>query len=142
MAAATGDRSFRAKVDYMVAELAKRREALNLDGYPAAFPVGAFDRLEGKPGDSGGVVVPYYTIHKIMAGLLDAYLNMSPMPVPEIRAASENPADWLEPVPGRPLVFRARNVGPADGILFRPLYEVHHQYYSVYWSCPTAKGND
>jgi hypothetical protein len=33
----------------------------------------AFDRLEGKAGDSAGVVVPYYTIHKIMAGLLDAH---------------------------------------------------------------------
>jgi hypothetical protein len=42
------------------------------DGYLAAF-FGAFDRLEGKPGNSGGVVVPYYTIHKIMAGLLDAH---------------------------------------------------------------------
>ena len=39
----------------------------------AAFPAGAFDRLEGKRGNSGGVVVPYYTIHKIMAGLLDAH---------------------------------------------------------------------
>jgi DUF1680 family protein len=73
MAAATGDASFREKVDYMVAELAKCQDALKQDGYLAAFPSGAFDRLEGKPGDNGGVVVPYYTIHKIMAGLLDAH---------------------------------------------------------------------
>ena len=46
---------------------------LKHDGYLAAFPTGAFDRLEGKRGDGGGVVVPYYTIHKIMAGLLDAH---------------------------------------------------------------------
>ena len=73
MAAATGDASFRKKVEYMVTELAKCQDALNQNGYLAAFPSGAFDRLEGKPGNSGGVVVPYYTIHKIMAGLLDAY---------------------------------------------------------------------
>lgn len=73
MAAATGDNSFREKANYMVAELAKCQEALKQDGYLAAFPSGAFDRLEGKPGDGGGVVVPYYTIHKIMAGLLDAH---------------------------------------------------------------------
>ena len=73
MAAATGDASFKEKADYMVAELAKCQIALNQDGYLAAFPSGAFDRLEGKPGDGGGVVVPYYTIHKIMAGLLDAH---------------------------------------------------------------------
>lgn len=72
MAVATGDDSFRKRVNYMVGELAKCQYALNQDGYLAAFPSGAFDRLEGKPGNSGGVVVPYYTIHKIMAGLLDA----------------------------------------------------------------------
>jgi DUF1680 family protein len=73
MAAATGDASYREKVNYMVAELAKCQDALKQDGYLAAFPSRAFDRLEGKPGDSAGVVVPYYTVHKIMAGLLDAH---------------------------------------------------------------------
>ena len=73
MAAATGDETFRKNVNYMVTELAKCQDALDQDGYLAAFPSGAFDRLEGKRGNSGGVVVPYYTIHKIMAGLLDAY---------------------------------------------------------------------
>jgi uncharacterized protein len=73
MAAATGDASFKEKANYMVAELAKCQNALNQEGYLAAFSSGAFDRLEGKPSNSGGVVVPYYTIHKIMAGLLDAH---------------------------------------------------------------------
>ena len=73
MAVATGDKSYRDSVNYLVAELAKCQDALNQDGYLAAFPVGAFDHLEGKPGNGGGVVVPYYTIHKIMAGLLDAH---------------------------------------------------------------------
>ena len=72
MAVATGDDSFRKKVNYMVGELAKCQDALNQDGFLAAFPSGAFDHLEGKPGNGGGVAVPYYTIHKIMAGLLDA----------------------------------------------------------------------
>jgi hypothetical protein len=31
------------------------------------------------------------------------------------------------------LAFKAHNAGAADGIIFRPLYEVHHQRYSVYW---------
>ena len=80
MAVATGDNSFREKANYMVAELAKCRDALKQDGYLAAFPAGAFDQLEGKPGDSAGVVVPYYTIHKIMAGLLDAHLYLGNKP--------------------------------------------------------------
>jgi hypothetical protein len=73
MAAATGDASYREKADYLVAELAKCQDALKQDGYLAAFPSGPFDVQEGRPGDSAGVVVPYYTIHKIMAGLLDAH---------------------------------------------------------------------
>jgi len=73
MAVATGDASFRKKVEHLVAELEKCQEALKQEGYLAAFPSGAIDRVEGKPGNSAGVVVPYYTIHKIMAGLVDAY---------------------------------------------------------------------
>ena len=73
MAAATGDESFRKKANYLVAELAKCQQALKQDGYLAAFPSIALDWQEGTSKDSGGVVVPYYTIHKIMAGLVDAY---------------------------------------------------------------------
>lgn len=73
MAVATGDASYRQKVDYMVAELAKCQDALGQNGYLAAFPSGVFDVLEGRGGNKAGIAVPYYTIHKIMAGLLDAY---------------------------------------------------------------------
>lgn len=73
MAVATGDERYRERVNYMVAELAKCQEALGLGGYLAAFPTGEFDVVEGKQGNSAGIAVPYYTIHKIMAGLLDAH---------------------------------------------------------------------
>jgi len=73
MWAATGDTIFRDRVNYVVGELAKCQGALKLDGYVAAFSTGAFDTLEGKPGNADGIVVPYYTIHKIMSGLLDAH---------------------------------------------------------------------
>ena len=73
MAVATGDDSYRDKVNAMVQILGQCQQALNEDGYLAAFPSGAFDLLEGKSGDGGGVVVPYYIVHKIMAGLLDAH---------------------------------------------------------------------
>ncbi|HEX7599112.1 MAG TPA: beta-L-arabinofuranosidase domain-containing protein, partial [Polyangia bacterium] len=73
MAAATGDTTFTTKVEYVVAELAKCQTALNSGGYLAAFSTVAFDVLEGKGGDAGGIVVPYYTFQKIMSGLLDAY---------------------------------------------------------------------
>jgi DUF1680 family protein len=74
MAAATGSPFFRGRVNYVVGELAKCQAVLNLDGYLAAFSPAAFDHIEGRPGaDAGGIGVPYYTIQKMMSGLLDAY---------------------------------------------------------------------
>ena len=74
MAAATRSILFRDRVNYLVSELSKCQRTLNLDGYLAAFSTAAFDQLEGKPGaDAGGIGVPYYTIQKIMSGLLDAH---------------------------------------------------------------------
>jgi uncharacterized protein len=67
--ASTGDREAKAKADAMVAELAKCQAKLS-GGYLSAFPTELFDRL-----DSGRNLpwAPFYTIHKIMAGLLDMY---------------------------------------------------------------------
>jgi len=72
MYASTGDARFKRRVDYMVGELAQCQSHSPTAGfhvgYLSAFPESFFDRLEaGKP-----VWVPWYTIHKIMAGLLDA----------------------------------------------------------------------
>jgi hypothetical protein len=72
MAAATGDSKYRDRVNYMVAELGKCQDALGT-GYLAGFSTAAFDKLEGKPGSKSDIVVPYYTMHKLLAGLLDAH---------------------------------------------------------------------
>lgn len=61
MASATGDASLRNRVVYVVAALAACQARLG-GGYLAAFPEAAFDWLEGKPADAGGIVVPYYTV--------------------------------------------------------------------------------
>jgi hypothetical protein len=63
----------------------------------------------------------------------DAYLKTPPVPVPDISSSSLNPADWLRPIPNEKSAFTMHDAGLADGITFRPLYEVHHQRYSVYW---------
>ena len=67
--ASTGDTDAKEKAGEMVAELAKCQDHLG-DGYLSAFPTGLFDRL-----DSGRNLpwAPFYTVHKIMAGLLDMY---------------------------------------------------------------------
>jgi DUF1680 family protein len=66
--AALGDREAKAKGDYMVAEMAKCQQRLG-GKYLSAFPSTWFDRLE----KGERVWAPFYTIHKIMAGMFDMY---------------------------------------------------------------------
>jgi DUF1680 family protein len=80
--ASTADGEAKAKADYMVAELAKVQEKLG-GGYLSAFPLELFDRLDSlsgkprtgppQPGDPVLPWAPFYTIHKIFAGMLDMY---------------------------------------------------------------------
>ncbi len=67
----TGDARFSERVDYIVAELALCQKKRG-DGLVVAFPDGAaplIDSFAGRPFAG----VPWYTMHKIMAGLRDAY---------------------------------------------------------------------
>ncbi len=70
MYASTGDEDLKKNGDVVVGELAKCQKSLNDGGYLSAFPVEFFDRLRNRE----RVWAPFYTIHKIMAGLLDMYL--------------------------------------------------------------------
>ena len=73
MYASTGDARFKSRADTVVTELAKVQaaEATKFHpGYLSAFPEELFDRVDARQ----RVWAPYYTIHKIMAGLLDAYV--------------------------------------------------------------------
>jgi DUF1680 family protein len=68
--AASGDEALRKKADAIVSELAKCQKALGRTGYLSAFPEEFIDRvIDGKR-----VWAPWYTLHKIMAGLLDMYV--------------------------------------------------------------------
>jgi hypothetical protein len=69
MYASTGDARVKAKADAVVAALAECQKALGLSGYLSAFPETFFDRVESVR----SVWAPYYTIHKIMAGLVDMF---------------------------------------------------------------------
>ena len=66
--AAGGDKEAQAKGDYMVAELAKCQQKLG-GKYLSAFPTTWWDRLE----KGERVWAPFYTIHKIAAGMFDMY---------------------------------------------------------------------
>jgi uncharacterized protein len=66
--AANGDKEAKAKGDYMVAEMARCQQKLG-GKYLSAFPTTWWDRLE----KGERVWAPFYTIHKIMAGMFDMY---------------------------------------------------------------------
>ena len=70
---ATGDERLKQRALALVAELRRVQEALPgrgmHRGYLSAFPEELFDRVEAR----AGVWAPYYTVHKILAGVLDVH---------------------------------------------------------------------
>jgi DUF1680 family protein len=93
MFASTGDAKLKERVNYIVAELAKCQEAMPKQGYNkgflSAYPESFFDRVDTcKP-----VWAPYYTLHKILAGLLDAHDHCGNKQALDIVVKV---ADWLK----------------------------------------------
>lgn len=75
MYASTGDAALQKKIEYIVAQLAKCQAEMPKQGFHAgylsAFPESLFDRVDARR----PVWAPWYTMHKIMAGLLDAHVH-------------------------------------------------------------------
>jgi DUF1680 family protein len=97
--AATGDPRLLERVTYLVAELAACQQA-NGDGYVAAIPNGkaiyadvAAGRIRSAGFDLNGGWVPNYTMHKVFAGLRDAYRLCGNAQALEV---SRKLADWYE----------------------------------------------
>lgn len=79
--ATSSNEDLKRKGDQMVAALAKCQQKLN-GGYLSAFPETFFDRLSREE----KVWAPFYTLHKILAGLIDMYTltgNEQALPVAE-----------------------------------------------------------
>ncbi len=71
----TGDKKIRKKSEYMVRELGKCQNVFaqtDMEGYLSGYPVEQFDLLEVYT-PYPQIWAPYYTFHKIMAGLLDCW---------------------------------------------------------------------
>jgi DUF1680 family protein len=97
MYASTGDKQFKEKVDYIVDELRKCQLARKT-GYIGAVPNEDTIFAQVKRGDIrtagfdlNGGWVPWYTLHKVLAGLLDAYLYCNNEKALTIAVAA---ADW------------------------------------------------
>lgn len=95
--ASTGDTAFKTKGDYLVAQLALCQKA---NGFLSAYPESFFDRLES--GQS--VWAPYYTLHKIVAGLLDMYQLAGNT---QARTILERKAAWVQ-TRNSPLTYAQR----------------------------------
>ncbi|MFB6343232.1 beta-L-arabinofuranosidase domain-containing protein [Saccharicrinis sp. FJH62] len=68
--ATTEDEKYKFKADSLVNGLAEVQDALGRDGYLSAFPQNLINRnIRGER-----VWAPWYTLHKIYAGLIDQYL--------------------------------------------------------------------
>ena len=67
--AATGHVELKRRGDLLVAGLAECQRKIDKRGYLSAFPTSYFERLAA----GADVWAPFYTVHKIMAGLLDMH---------------------------------------------------------------------
>jgi DUF1680 family protein len=88
MYASTGDETLKKNADYVVAELSKCQKALG-NGYLSAYPETFIDRVEALQ----RVWAPWYTLHKIFAGLLDMYTYSGNKQALNI---AEKMADWAK----------------------------------------------
>lgn len=86
MYASTGKEIFKLKGDSLVSGLREVQDMYGT-GYLSAYPEGLINRnIEGK-----SVWAPWYTLHKILAGLIDQYCNAGNA---EALTVAEGMADW------------------------------------------------
>ncbi len=95
MYSSTGDNAVKEKGEYIVAELSKCQEKLG-GGYLSAFPIEFFDRLNKRE----KVWAPFYTIHKIMAGLYDSHEHCGNQQALDVLKGMADWTDhWTAPIP-------------------------------------------
>ena len=89
MYASTGDEKLKEKAQSLVAEMAKCQKALGDNGFLSAFPESFITRAE----KTERVWAPYYTLHKIYAGLIDMYVYCGSRQALEV---AEGMARWVK----------------------------------------------
>ena len=95
----TNDEQFKIRADYIVSQLAEIQKA-NGDGYLGAFTGGkkifeeeiAKGIIRSQGFDLNGIWAPFYTHHKVMAGLRDAYRLLGNEQALEVERSF---ADWI-----------------------------------------------
>ncbi len=100
--AATGDRRFKERLDYIVSEVAACQSAYG-DGYVGGLPPLEFQtihnfgkgivEIQGQHFFKGGAWVPWYTEHKVLNGLKDAWVLGGNL---QAREVTLRLADWVD----------------------------------------------
>ena len=121
MFASTGEVVYNQKADSLVTALAECQQALDDGGYLSAFPKQFINRaIKGQ-----NVWAPWYTIHKVMAGLTDMYLYAGNKQALDM---VEKMADWayrkLEPLSGQQLATMEKTE-------FGGMTEVAYNLYAI-----------
>ena len=127
MSASLGDAELKTRGDFMVAELAKCQHALG-NGYLSAFPEEFFDRLrDGKP-----VWAPFYTLHKIMAGLLDMHtLAGSAQALDVLQGMARWTARWVQPLSDAAMQrVLLREYGGMNEVMYNLSALTNNDYYA------------
>jgi len=147
MSASEGDAELKARGDRLVTELAACQRALG-NGYLSAFPEELFDRLrDGKP-----VWAPFYTLHKIMAGLLDMHaLAGNAQALEVLLGMTRWVARWTQPL-GAEAMARVleREYGGMNELLYNLsartkqdwLRDLAHRFDHERFFAPLAMGRD
>ena len=144
-AAAAGDAEFRARGERLVAELARCQQG---NGYLSAFPEEFFDRLRaGRP-----VWAPFYTLHKIMAGLLDQHrLCGNAQALAVLRGMARWTARWAQPLGDHEMArVLEREYGGMNALLYdlsavtgeESWRDLAHRFDHERFFAPLAQGRD
>jgi DUF1680 family protein len=142
-----GDEAVRRRGNLMVAELAKCQSALG-SGYLSAFPEELFDRLR----DGKQVWAPWYTLHKIMAGMLDMHVYCGNAQALEVvKGMAAWAGRWVRPL-GEAQMARVleREYGGMNEVLYslsavtgdEAHRELAHQFDHQRIFAPLAAGRD
>ena len=147
MSQSLGDADLKARGDRLVAELAACQQRIG-NGYLSAFPEEFFDRLrDGKP-----VWAPFYTLHKIMAGLLDMHtLTGNAQGLEVLQGMARWTGRWAQPLGDEHMArVLEREYGGMNEMLYnlaavtgRDSYqELAHRFDHERFFAPLAQGRD
>ncbi len=130
---ATGDQRFKERIDYIVNEMAECQRAYG-DGYVGALPQLEIDTLRGlkdgkvEPRDpfffKNGAWVPWYTQHKILTGLKDAWVLGGNAQAKDVTLKL---ADWVDVVTANLSDEQLQTMLSVEhGGMREVLIEIHH----------------